>query len=41
MIAMLDTSESLEICEAEIGCTVEQLFTPLTRFLCQDPENGK
>jgi len=38
VIAMLDTSESLGVCEAEIGCPVEQLFTPLTRFLCQDPE---
>jgi len=36
MIAMLDTSEDLSVCEAEIGCPVEQLFTPLTRFLCQN-----
>lgn len=27
MIAMLDTSEDLEICEAEVGCPVEQLPT--------------
>jgi hypothetical protein len=38
MIAMLDTSENLETCKAEIGCEVEQLFTPLTRFRCQDPQ---
>ena len=35
---MLDTSESLDVCRAEIGCDVEQLFTPLTRFKCQDPD---
>jgi hypothetical protein len=29
---MLDTSERLDVCEAEIGCRVEQLLTPLTRF---------
>lgn len=38
MIAMLDTSEDLTVCETEIGCPVEQLFTPLTRFSCQNPE---
>ena len=32
---MLDTSEDLTVCEAEIGCPVEQLFTPLTRFSAQ------
>lgn len=35
MIAMLDTSEDLDVCEAEIGCPVEQLLTPLTRFTLQ------
>ena len=35
MIAMLDTSEDLDVCEAEIGCNVEQLLTPLTRFVRQ------
>lgn len=32
MIAMLDTSEDLAVCQEEIGCVVEQLMTPLTRF---------
>ena len=32
MIAMLDTSEKLEVAAAEIGLQVEQLLTPLTRF---------
>ncbi len=36
MIAMLDTSEDLTVCEAEIGCPVEQLLTPLTRFKRQN-----
>lgn len=46
MIALLDTSEDLAICAAELGCAVEQLLTPLTRFAAQDPtahfaiENG-
>ena len=35
---MLDTSESLSVCEAELGCPCEQLFTPLSRFLPQRPE---
>lgn len=35
MIAMLDTSESIEVCQQEIGCQVEQLLTPLTRFARQ------
>jgi hypothetical protein len=35
MIAMLDTSEELAVCEAEIGCPVEQLLTPGTRFNLQ------
>jgi len=38
MIAMLDTSEDLTVAEAELGCTVEQLLTPLTRFTRQHPE---
>lgn len=29
---MLDTSENLAVCAAEIGCPVEQLLSPLTRF---------
>lgn len=36
MIAMLDTSEDLAVCEAELGCKVEQLLTPLTRFKRRD-----
>jgi hypothetical protein len=32
MIAMLDTSHDLRECSAELGCAVEQLLTPLTRF---------
>lgn len=32
MIAALDTSEDLAVCEEEIGCPVEQLLTPLTGF---------
>lgn len=35
MIALLDTSEDLFLCEQEIGCPVEQLLTPLTRFALQ------
>lgn len=38
MIAMLDTSEDLEVCEAEIGCAVEQLLTPLTAFRRKRPD---
>jgi len=37
VIALLDTSEDLKVCEAEIGCPVEQLLTPLTRFHRQYP----
>lgn len=32
MLAMLDTSEDLDVCAAELGCEVAQLLTPLTRF---------
>lgn len=35
MIAMLDTSQDLDACEREIGVSVEQLLTPLTRY---DPQ---
>lgn len=34
---MLDTSHGLDVAEKEIGCAVEQLFTPLTRFTPQRP----
>ena len=37
MIALLDTSEDLEVCRQELGCPVEQLLTPLTRFKRQYP----
>jgi hypothetical protein len=36
MIAMLDTSENLLVCAQELGCGVEQLITPLTRFNLQN-----
>jgi len=35
MIVLLDTSEALDVCAAELGCQVEQLLTPLTRFVRQ------
>jgi hypothetical protein len=35
MIALLDTSEALDVCAMELGCEVEQLLTPLTRNLRQ------
>lgn len=37
MIVLLDTSEDLEVCEAELGCEVGQLLTPLTGFRLRDP----
>ena len=38
MIVMLDTPQDLTVCAAELGCEVEQLFTPLTRRNPQQPE---
>lgn len=38
MIVLLDTSEDLAVCAAELGCDVGQLLTPLTRFRLQHPE---
>lgn len=38
MIVLLDTSQDLSVCEAELGVPVEQLLTPLTRYLPQKPE---
>lgn len=32
MLVLLDTSDDLELAGAELGCPVEQLLTPLTRF---------
>ena len=37
MIALLDTSTDLHQCAVELGCPVEQLLTPLTRFRPQYP----
>lgn len=37
MLALLDTSESLDDCAAEIGEPVGQLLTPLTRYRLRDP----
>lgn len=39
MIALLDTSEKLEVCQEELGCIVEQLLTPLTFFHRQQSES--
>lgn len=39
-IAMLDTSESLDVCAVEMGCHCEQLITPLTAF-CRQYETRK
>jgi hypothetical protein len=41
MIVMLDTSEDLSVCKAELGgdIAVEQLLTPLTRFNLQRPND--
>jgi hypothetical protein len=36
---MLDTSEDLTVAEKEMGCTVEQLLTPLTRFKRQQQDS--
>jgi hypothetical protein len=38
MLVMLDTSHDLRECAAELGCEVEQLLTPLTRFKLQEPD---
>lgn len=37
MIALLDTSHDLNQAAKELGCEVEQLLTPLTRFKPQQP----
>lgn len=39
MIAMLDTSQDLETASKELGCAVEQLLTPLTRYTPQHPNS--
>lgn len=38
VIALLDTSEDLMVCQEELGCPVEQLLTPLTRFKRKNAE---
>ena len=38
MIIMLDTPQKLDVCATELGCKVEQLFTPLTGRNPQHPE---
>lgn len=38
VIVMLDTPQDLTVCASELGCEVEQLFTPLTRRNPQHPE---
>ena len=38
MIIMLDTPQDMNTCAEEMGCAVEQLFTPLTRRNAQQPE---
>jgi hypothetical protein len=37
LLVLLDTSEDLTVCAAELGCDVGQLLTPLTRFSLQYP----
>ena len=39
MKALLDTSEAIDVCAMELGCEVEQLLTPLSRFLRQKPHH--
>lgn len=41
MIALLDTSEDLDVCAEELGVPVEQLFSPLTRFKDRHPDRKK
>lgn len=38
MIALLDNGQDLAECESEIGVSVGQLLTPLTRYKLRDPE---
>ena len=40
MIALLDNGQDLAECEAEIGCEVGQLLTPLTRYRLREPERA-
>ena len=38
MIALLDNSQDLDECAAELGCEVGQLLTPLTRYKLRHPD---
>ena len=38
MIPLLDNGQDLEKCALEIGCSVGQLLTPLTRYTLRDPD---
>ena len=38
MLVLLDTPQDLDVCASELGCEVEQLFTPLTRRNPQQPQ---
>lgn len=38
MIVLLDNGQDLDQCEAELGCEVGQLLTPLTRYRLRDPK---
>lgn len=37
MIVLLDNGQDLDQCQAELGCPVGQLLTPLTRYRLRDP----
>jgi len=37
MLALLDNGQNLDDCERELGCSVGQLLTPLTRYKLRDP----
>jgi hypothetical protein len=39
VLVLLDTSQKLDVCADELGCEVEQLLTPLTRYRLQRPES--
>lgn len=39
MLVLLDTSQDLTVAAAELGCEVEQLLTPLTRYKLQRPDS--
>jgi hypothetical protein len=39
VLVLLDTSQKLDVCAIELGCEVEQLLTPLTRYKLQRPDS--